>query len=384
MKIVFLIRHLSRGGAERQLVTLGKGLRERGHDVSVAVFYGGGDLQDELASSDIQVRDLEKRGRRDIYPFLNRLRRYLRSRSPDVVYSCLAGSNICAALLRPFMPRRTRLVFRIAASYVNLGDYDLVTRLSYWLEARCSALSSLVIANSRAGGRYAARRGFPAARIVVVPNGFDVNHYRRDEAGGAALRRRWGVPDGAGLVGLVARLDPIKDHATFLKAAAAMLHTPQDVRFVCIGTGAEPYSRALRQMADEEGLTGRVVWAGEHREMQVVYSALDIATCSSYAEGFPNVVGEAMACETPCVVTDVGDAAWIVGDTGEVVAPGSPEALAQGWRAMFERLRKEGSGLGRKARRRIVDEFSEDRLVATTESILDKLARNQPVVPGSL
>jgi len=382
MRVVLLIRCLVRGGAERQLVTLAKGLRRLGHEVSVVVFYDQGDLKAELEACAVPVENLDKRGRWDVLPFLWRLRSRLRALRPDVVYGCLAGANICAVVVRPFLPVRPAVAIRIAASFVNLADYDLTARLSYWIEARIARFSDVVIANSRKGARHAVDRGFPASRMMVVPNGFDTQYFKRDPRGRTAFRRCWNVPDGCRLIGLVARLDPIKDHQTFLDAAARTAARRDDVRFVCVGAGEAAHERQLRAAADRLGLSERLVWAGETRDLPAVYSALDLATCSSYGEGMPNVVGEAMACEVPCVVTDVGDAAWLVGETGEVVPPRCPAALADGWDRMLERIDRQGRETGRRARQRIRTKLSEDRLITHTAEVLQRLVSDSEEPAG--
>lgn len=373
MRVFFLIRTLVRGGAERQLVTLAKGLKNAGHEVSVAVFYANGALEVDLTEADVTVVDLAKRGRWDLHGFVWRLYKRLRYESPDVLYSSLAGSNICATLLGWLLPGPTRVVCRIASAYVDLAKYDRVTRFSYWLEARLARFCSLVICNSRSGVPYAVNRGFPERKIVVIPNGFDADRFSPDLEAGNVLRKRWGIPPKTWLVGLVARLDPIKDHATFLAAAALLAIDRADVWFVCVGGGDGEYLEELQAAARERNLGDRLIWAGEMRDMPAAYSALDIAVCSSYGEGFPNVVGEAMACETPCVVTDVGDAAWLVGDSGEVVVPGSAGALVAGLRRMLVRLECDGRSTGVVARKRIVTQFSVERLMGETEAVLDHL-----------
>jgi len=373
MKIAFVTRSLEPGGAERQLTALSGGLKAAGCDVSVLTFYGRGALERVLNESGVPIVHLDKGGRWDVLGFLARLRRSLQQLKPDVIYSCLPGPNICTVIVRPSLGWRPRLVFRIAASYVDLTRYDLVTRLSYRIEQRLARFCDLVISNSEAGVRYARNRGFPERTLVLLPNGFDTHIFKPEESGRRVLRKRWRVADGAPLIGLVARLDPMKDHMTFIEAAALLARDRQDIRFVCVGGGDPAYAETLREAARRAGMANRLIWAGEAEDMPAVYNAVDIATCSSYGEGFPNVIGEAMACGTPCVVTDVGDNAKIVGDTGEVVTPNSPESLATGWRRMLDRLDARPEALRDRVRARIVESYSMETLVADTLDTLERL-----------
>lgn len=373
MKIVFVVRSLETGGAERQLVTLASGLKRRGFDVLVIVFYGSGSLETVLSKEGISVIDLDKKGRWDFFGFFAELVKRLRAIKPDMLYCCLSAANVCAVMTRPFIERKVLVVFRIAASYVDMSQYDFYTRLSYWTEARVSHFANLVIVNSHAGFEFAKKRGFRPERMVLLPNGFDTSYFRHDAEGRVRLRRLWRVEDDAPLIGLVARLDPIKDHRMFLDAASLLAKRRGDVRFVCVGNGDSAYRHSLQESAASLGLKDRLIWEDGMRDMPAVYSALDIATLSSYGEGFPNVVGEAMACGTPCVVTNVGDCAWIVGETGKVVEARQPEAMMEGWQEMLARVSKEGDRLGRLARERIARRFSVERLVGDTAERLECL-----------
>jgi glycosyltransferase involved in cell wall biosynthesis len=172
-------------------------------------------------------------------------------------------------------------------------------------------------------------------------------------------------------VGVVARLDPMKDHETFLRAAALVHAARPDVRFVCVGDGQPGYRRRLLECSRELGLESVVRWTGTDRRITAVMSAIDVLCSSSaFGEGFSNVVGEAMACGTPCVVTDVGDSARIVGDTGPVVPPRSPERLAS---ALLSVLAIDGNARrerGVSARRRVEDRFSVGAMCASTRAAL--------------
>ncbi len=367
---LFLARSLDRGGAERQLVVLSKGLVSRGHAVSVAVFFSGGAYESELAGAGVRVIQLRKKGRWDVLPFLSRLAHLLRKERPAVLHSYLGVPNILATVLKPLVPG-TRIVWGVRASDMDLSRYDWLSRLAYSLECRLAHFADLIIANSHAGAIYAIKNGFPSKRIVVIPNGIDTQHFRFDPQGRERLRAEWHVREDALLIGLVARIDPMKDHAMFLQAANLLAAQYPRLRFVCVGNGAPDYSEHLKQIAIALGLRERMIWAGALDDMAAVYSALDIfCSSSAYGEGFSNTIGEAMACSVPCVVTDVGDSALIVGDTGSIVPPGDHSALAAAIGRLIDLPPKERQGLGEACRARVVSEFGMARLVQCTEQAL--------------
>jgi glycosyltransferase involved in cell wall biosynthesis len=173
----------------------------------------------------------------------------------------------------------------------------------------------------------------------------------------------------------VGRLDPMKDHSVFLEAAAVLANTRKETRFVCIGSGRLEYQTKLQTLAKHLGLGDRLLWLGTREDMPAVWNALDIAvSSSSYGEGLSNAIGEAMASGVPCAVTDVGDSAWIVGDTGEVVPPKDPIAL----RNAIERLLDKKSHTAAEIRLRVVECLSVDSLVGNTErALLTLISKSQ-------
>src|SRR5262245_56352612 len=296
MKVLFFIRSLDVGGSQRQLVMLADGLVQRRHDAVIAVFYTGGGIDVARQQTAARVLPLGKSGRWDVIGPLSRLRRLLLMERPDVVYAFQPTQAALAAVL---LPRRlpTRLVFGVRAAGMELDRYDSLSALTYRLEVWLSRRAHLVIANAHAGRADAIKRGMAADRIAVVPNGIDSETMRPDPAAGRAQRRIWGIADDTFVVGCVARLDPMKDHANYLRAAAEFARDHPEARFVCVGDGPPKYRDELEALARSLGLEDRLLWAGESGNVIAAYNAFDIATLpSAFGEGFPNVVGEAMAC----------------------------------------------------------------------------------------
>lgn len=363
MGILILCRSLAIGGAERQIVELAKGLHARGQRVAVAMFYGNGPLMAELQEVGIPTFDLKKSGRWDAIGFFVRLVRLVSNWKPSVIYSFLGVPNIVAVSMKHLFPD-VLTVLGVRASNMDLDQYDWLLKVSYFLEGKLSRFADLIICNSSAGYRYASTQGFPKNKMVVIPNGIDTQYFQFDLEGRRRVRSAWGLPDDGILIGLVARLDPMKDHATFLEAARCAIRERHNLHFVCVGSGPIDYARGLRERAAALGLNDRLIWAGAQDEMPAVYSALDISSSSSsFGEGFSNAIAEAMACGVPCVVTDVGDSAYIVSETGIVVSPANPQALCEGLLRMVDKLGPDARGAARAA---ICNRFTDDELVART------------------
>jgi glycosyltransferase involved in cell wall biosynthesis len=291
---------------------------------------------------------------------------------PDVIYAFLPMQTVLAALLRP---RRlaARLVFGIRGSQVEADRYDALIALAYWLEGWLAGRADLIIANADAGRADAIRRGFPSDRIAVIANGIDTDVMRPDADGGRKQRRAWGIADDAFVIGCVARFDPMKDHANFLAAAAHFTAKVPTARFVCAGDGSPAYRAELETLAQSLGLADRIVWAGEIANVATAYNAFDIATLpSAFGEGFPNAVGESMACGTPVVATDVGDVRAIIGDLGEIVAPKRPDLLCAGWERLRHRLARDASLPGA-VREAIIANYGVEAMVERTENMLSRV-----------
>lgn len=367
--VLFLARSLDHGGAERQLVTLALGLARRGHRVAVAVFYGGGPFAAELEASGVRLFVLDKQGRWDVLPFLTRLVRLVREERPAVLHGYLGVPNIIAAVLKPLLPG-LRVVWGVRASNMDLDRYDWLSRASYRIECWLSRFADLIICNSRAGLEYAAGHGFPREKMTVIPNGIDTERFKPDAGARESIRKEWGITESEILIGLAARLDPMKDHPNFLRAAAMLIRERPHIRFVCVGDGPESYKTELHRLVTGLGMDEKIIWAGVRNDMAAVFNALDIASSSSFGEGFSNTVAEAMACGLPCVVTDVGDSAWIVGSTGFVVPSRDPQALANALIRLVALPADQRCALGVEARARVMAKFGTDKLVNVTEQIL--------------
>jgi glycosyltransferase involved in cell wall biosynthesis len=373
-RIALMIGTLNYGGAEMQATVLANGLVKAGRDVSVLVSYTGGPLSERL-SADVRLHCIGRRNRWDVIRLWRRLFSTLRQESPDVLYAFMPGANLAACLAKLRFPS-LKITWGVRASNVDLSQYDWGASVASWLERRLSRWPNLIIANSAAGRRDAVAKGFPdSAKFVVIPNGIDIQRFKPDAALRSKVRAEWGVLPQEILVGIVARLDPMKDHENFLRAAAKLSQGSPGLKFVSVGEGSPALRKKLANEAHRLGLEDRLIWAGRRGDLQAVHNGLDLlASSSAFGEGFSNAIGEAMACGVPCVATDVGDAREILGDVGIVVAPRNPEALATGISEMLQRIQQEGPTLKANIRRRIAENFSVERLAEKTIQALEAIS----------
>ena len=240
--------------------------------------------------------------------------------------------------------------------------------MSEWVPARIVCCAEA----TRAGH---VRLGYSASKSVVIPNGFDLSQFKPDAGARLSVGQELGIPEDAVLIGCFARFHPDKDHAVFVQAAGELHREFPDVRFVLCGNQVAPDNAVLSTWIDAAGIRDRVHLLGLRQDMPRLMASLDIFSISSRTEASPLVIGEAMACEVPCAVTDVGDAAQTVGCTGEIVPARDPQALAMAWRKLIEAGRQRRLELGRAARLRIEREFDLGSVVRRYEALYQSLVQ---------
>ena len=239
----------------------------------------------------------------------------------------------------------------------TVGVAKLCARLS-------RTLPSAIVCGSNAAYDCHIRFGYSPDQMVVLPNGFDTERFKPDSQCRAALQVELGLDDDDFIIGLVARFDPQKDHATFLAAAARLSEQMPNAKFVMCGERIDRNNVDLGGLIELHGLGGRIHLLGLRDHMERFYPALDVlALSSAYGEGAPNVLGEAMSCGVSCVTTDIGDSASIVGQCGEIVPNRDPDALAAALRRVAEMTTEDRRRRGSAARSRIVEEFPIDLVV---------------------
>jgi glycosyltransferase involved in cell wall biosynthesis len=296
-----------------------------------------------------------------------RLRRALRQSNPDIVQGWLYHGNVAATVSTLFWDNAPPVLWNIRGS---LATGKRFTNLLVWLSAKISFLPYKIINNSTASAlEHEQRLGFRTERRVVLPNGFDTEMFRPSANSRRTVRQSLGISDDAIVIGLLGRYHPIKDHENFLAAAGVVRDRHPNVHFVLAGEGVDETNAALRELVLRHGLHERAQLLGLRSDVAELMCSLDLLVCSSWGEGFPNVVGEAMSCGVPCVVTDVGDCREVVGDTGRTVPPRDSSALAQGILDLIAIGSEGRAALGARARQRVIESFSLEAVVRRYEDL---------------
>jgi glycosyltransferase involved in cell wall biosynthesis len=316
-------------------------------------------IRKRLEAWEVQVRALSMR-RGILSPSeLLRLVQWLRRSKTDVVQTWMYHANLIGGIAARFAGAPP-VVWGIHHSNLDPAQNK---RHTIWTAQACARLSHTlprrIICCSESSRQVHADCGYSESKMTVIPNGFDLSQFRRNREARSSVKHELGIPEEARLVGIAARFHPLKGYRYFIEAAARLCACMPDVHFLLCGRDVDPNNRELAGWIDEAGnrLSGRCHLLGIRQDMPRFFSALDIATSASVSEAFPSAVGEAMACETPCVVTDVGDSAVMVGNTGRIVPAGNPTALALAWNDLLAQDPGIRAQLGAMARKRVQQRF---------------------------
>jgi glycosyltransferase involved in cell wall biosynthesis len=360
--ITHIITGLNTGGAEIMLNNLVSGMDRNRFDINVVSLTDLGPVGAMMRDSGIPVHTLDMKAGRPNPVRMAALVKLLRKLQPDIVQTWLYHADLLG-LLAAKMSGVPSLFWNIRCSKLRREDHSALLFMLLRLLAHFSSVPDAVIVNSNEGRRVHESLGYVPRRWEVIPNGFDLDEFIPDHEARLAFRQEIGISEQTPLIGLVARFNPMKDHPTFLDAAALLAKRRPDVHFVLVGRGITRENPIIAKYLQIPSLRDRLHLFPERTDVARVNASLDIATCSSYSEGFPNVIGEAMSCGIPCVVTDVGDSAYLVGDTGILVPPSNPKALAEGWETMLASDICGRRKIGERGRGRVKELFSLDRVI---------------------
>ncbi len=363
MKILHVITGLSTGGAERALYNLLAGGLAQRFDTVVLSLRDEGNIGQRIQELDVPVHVLGMRGGIPMPRTLARLRHLVCKLQPDAIQGWMYHGNLAASLAARLAPGKPALAWNIRHSLYELKAEKCLTRQIIRINRMLSGCTDAVIYNSRLSRTQHEAFGFEVARGQIIPNGFDLEVLKPDPETGLAVRQEMDIPQDALVIGHVARFHPMKDHASFLRAAVQVAQEIPSLRLLIIGREVSPSHQALAGIVPP-GLLDRFVFTGERSDAQRLMQAMDVFCLSSWSEAFPNVLGEAMASGVPCVTTDVGDCADIVADTGAVVSPSDSHALARGLMAMVRKHPEERQALGQAARERVKSYYGLDSVVS--------------------
>lgn len=375
MNISIIITGLSTGGAEMMLLRLLERIDRSRFSFHVFSLTNLGEIGPRIQALGIPVEAIGM-SRHVPNPFaVTTLARRLRAAKTDLVHTWLYHADLLGSLAARLAGVRT-IAWCIRNNDLDRGKSKFATRLVVRVNVFVSRwLPTGILSCAEAARDVHVALGYAADKMEVIPNGFDLSRFRPDAATRISVRDELHLSADTPLIGIVGRFDPQKNHAGFLEAAALLLRSRPDTHFLLVGAGMDMHNDVLAAVARRAGVVDAAHWLGRRDDIPRLMASLDVLASSSFSEAFPNVLGEAMACGVPCAVTDVGDSAAIVGDTGRIVRSGDMPALAAAMGDLLALEPAQRVALGRQARMRVEEHFEIGRIARRYEDYYDRLAR---------
>lgn len=372
-KVVHIIIGLEKGGAEmmlRQLVIKNSmGESKFCHTVISLTdigFHGA-----VLHKQGVEVHALNMRGSMGVIGCFFRLVSLLKKIQPKFVQTWMVHSDFLGGLAARFagVPH---VIWGVRTTDYRVESCS--TRALRWLCTRLSFfVPDKIVCVAQASLQASAQAGYDATKLMVIRNGLDVAALRQHVGAGTAVRQQLELDAAHVVVGCLGRYNPAKDHANFVRAAGRVAALFPECRFLMVGRDLQVSNRELMAQIEATGFADRFVLLGERSDPAVCLDAMDVFALSSCTEGFPNVLGEAMAMGVPCVTTNVGDAAVLLGDAGFVVPPRDAVALADAMARMLALPKAEQQALGRKGQVRVQSQFSMDAAAQRFNHLYEQL-----------
>lgn len=374
-RIMHVITTLGPGGAETMLCRIAPRMDAKRFENEIVSLTGILDLAERMRSIGVRVRTLGMKKNIPNALLVMRLAKWIRESRPDVIHTWMYHANLVGSLAAR-LAGHVPVVWAIHHSTLEPG---VDKRRTMFVNRACAFLSrkfpARIVCCSESSLRIHKKLGYAPDKLEVVANGFDLDEVKPDPAARLSFREEIAVPPDSLLIGMAARFHPQKDHRNFVLAAARLHKQMPETHFVLCGLNVTWQNSQLAGWVEGAGIRDRCHLLGVRQDMPRFFAGVDIATTASCSgEAFPIVIGEAMACGTPCVVTDVGDSAMIVGQTGLVVAPRDAAALANAWRKLIDAGPKVRRCLGRAARRRVQERFAISTIVDRYQAIYTQLA----------
>ena len=375
MKIIHVITGLNDGGAEAVLYRLCKFDKSNKHQIVSLSNLGKYGLMLKILGLKVDTFNMSP-GRFSLISFF-RLIRLLRNEMPDVVQTWMYHGDFIGGLAARISGIRA-IVWGIHHTTLDPKNSKKTTILIANLSAKLSSfIPKKIIVCSKRGIDVHKKLGYDSKKMYFVPNGYDLNDFQPSALSKTQLKSQLGLEHSIPLIGSVGRFDPQKDQKNLLEALMILIKKGVSFQCILVGTGLDQSNKKIVELINKFDLSDYVKLLGQRNDIPNIMNTLDLHILSSaYGEAFPNVINEAMACGTPCVVTDVGDSANIVGDTGWVAPPSDPEALANVIEIALQDLTKGTSRDKRSisARDRIEKNFSIKRMVNSYSEIWNSIS----------
>lgn len=379
LRVAHVITGLGAGGTPVMLHKVLAAQQAAGSSIDSCVIglIQDGPIGEQIRSLGIPVVSLGMRPGVPDPRALWRLAGELRRFRPDLIQSWLYHADLMSSLVARWVGSPP-VVWNLRHATLDPQHDSRSTRYTAracaWLSQRSPAR---ILVNTVSGQRVHADYGYDRSKMQVVPNGFDLERFRPSESARKQLRQSLSLAPETPLIGLVARFSELKGQQLFIEAMTAVAAQSPETHFVLCGTQITPQNTKLQQWIEASGHAARFHLLGERLNVEQVHAALDIEVSASVSEAFSNSLGEALCCGVPCVVTDVGDSAWLVDDAGWVVPSQDRAAMAEACLQILRMPATQRAALSQRARQRMEQNFDINVIARQYEEIWREVLAQQ-------
>lgn len=378
IKILHLITGLEPGGTQMVLARLLKSMDGCRFDNVIVTMKSGGIYEERVARSGVRIRSLGmSTGGRDVFSGFKNLRNIIKEEKPALISAWMYHANIAASLSRVFCSK-IPIIWNIRHSLHDISAEEFSASVAIKIGRLISKHADAIVYNSELSAKQHGEYGYTRHSSCIIPNGYDCEEFSPHRCCRENIHQVFNIPCQSSLVAHIGRYHKMKDHENMIRAASLLKKERNDVYFILIGDNIDDRNTVLMDLIDRHCLRNSVSLIGDRCDLNRLMPSFDIVvSSSSYGEGFSNTISEAMACGVPCVVTDVGDSAAIVGDAGRVVPPRDSFALAKAIDDLLSLDSINRSALGAAARKRIIDNYSMQKMAYAFENLYRSVLSNK-------
>lgn len=376
LKIVHIIVDLNIGGAETMLFKLLKNVNRSLYDIEVISMMDEGVFGPKIRELGIPVHTLEmKKG--FINPFSIRKARFL-VKDAHIIQTWMYHADLLGFIIKN-RPSKQKLIWGIRHSNLDKNKNKKTLLMIAKLNSFLSKRTDSIISCSENAVKIHKEFGYNSDNMITIPNGFELDKFYKQQDAKKSLTSELDLPVNKPLIVHIGRWSPQKDYPNLIKSIKLIQQKNMEVNFLLCGMGIDKTNKELINLLKENKVEKNIMLIGRREDIPRILSAGDGLVSSSLGEGFSNVIGEAMACETPCIVTDIGDSAYIVGQSGIVVPPQNSELLSKAVLDFLNKTKEEKEEMGKKARERVIEEFEITKVARKFEEQYERLTSKSSV-----
>jgi len=355
-KSLHIITSLSIGGAETMLLRLIKHKPDLVKSTIIISLTDNGEIGRILESIGVSVISLGMHNWSSIFKALFKLKKIIQNEKPDIIHTWMYHANILGGIAA-LLAKNKNIIWSIRRSELTRNE-----SLSTYIVMRIGAIFSgvipkVVVCVAESGLKNHQKYGYKSDNMIVIPNGFDLKKLKHDQVIRKEIRKELNINDDEIIIGCVGRFHESKGYELLIASSIEVIKLHRKVRYLLIGRDLVQQNTILMEWINKTGFPDHFILAGEKNNVADYMSAMDIFCLSSITEGFPNVVGEAMASALPCVVTSVGDVEKITGNTAILVQPKNKKSLSKGLCEMLNMDNEKRHRMGLSGRQKIEKEY---------------------------